>query len=152
MATLPTITRLLMADYLSQQSWIGPLLLNLNTFFDNIINALNKSLTIADNTTGDVPVLTLQVTPSAAAPVSLNWTKTNRPTALLVGNVQRYVGNPLQIDTSFVYSSAIQVQWFYQSPTNTQPKAQLQITAITGLPTAPTSANQYVLQLVAFTG
>ena len=84
MAVLPTIKRLVMQDYLTQQSWIGPLLLNLNGFMDSTVNAFNKSLTLAANTTSDVKILTLSSVPTALAPASVNWTKPNRPIAVLV--------------------------------------------------------------------
>lgn len=143
MAVLPQIRRLVIEDYKSQQAWIGPLLLNINSFMDGTFNALNKSLTIAQNTTSDIKTVTLSAVPSTTAPVSISWTKTSTPIAVHVGNVTRVDG------TSFTLTASVGVQWYFGPFNNTTVNA-LQLTNVVGI--TPTTAAQYNLQLIVFTG
>ncbi len=138
MASLPQIRRLVVEDYPSQQKWISPLLLNLNSFFDGVFNALNKTLTIVQNTTSDIKTVTLAAVPTATAPVSIGWSKTSAP-------IQVHVGNTTRIDgTAFTLTAAVQVQWAFVAPST------LQITNVVGI--TPTAAAQYQLQLLVITG
>lgn len=135
MANLPQIRRLLIEDFASQKKWISPLLLVLNSFMEAVVNALNKSLTLAANTTGDVRTVIL----AGTLPVSTTWSKPQTPTAVLVGNVQLVGGAAVSP------SAAVWVQWAMSSDGKS-----LQVTSIFGV--TPTTSNQYVLTLVCLTG
>lgn len=135
MAKLPQIRKVLLEDVKSQKSWIQPLLLSLNTFMEQMVAALNKNLTIGENTTGQVDDVTL----AGAWPVNYSWTKSQTPVAVIVGNVVRADGS------SFTLSSAVQPQWAMSADGKS-----VQISGVTGI--TPSGATQYVLTLVTLTG
>lgn len=138
MASLPPIRKLYLEDYSTQKSWIGPLLIILNTFMSSVVSALTKQLTLIDNTTSDIKTVTLAGVPTSTAPVSVSWTKQLTPIAVIVGNVKLTSG-------SFTLSSAVSVQWAMS-----QDNRSLQITNVVGI--TPTQTNQYVLTLVCIAG
>lgn len=141
MAQLPPIRKFYLEDYASQKSWIGPLLLILNQFMNAVVTALNKQLTLVDNTTSDIRVVQLSSVPTFAAPTSVAWVKSNLPVAVLVGAV-RPVGSSF---SSFVISTAIQVQWQMSADNKS-----LQVVGLTGI--TPTTSSQYSLTLVCISG
>lgn len=138
MATLPPIRKLYLEDYSSQKSWIGPLILILNTFMSATVSALTKNLTLIDNTTSDIKTITLNSVPTTTTPSSVAWTKMQLPIAVLVGNV-------ILLNQILTLSSAVQVQWQMNSSNNA-----LQITNVAGI--TPTQMNQYQLTLICITG
>ncbi len=138
MAALPPIRKLYLEDYSSQKSWIGPLLIILNTFINTVVSALTKNLTLIENTTSDIKYITLSGVPTTTAPVSVAWTKMVTPVAVMIGNIQAVSG-------SVTLSSAIQIQW--QMSSN---NSALQIINIVGI--TPTQTSQYVLTLVCIAG
>lgn len=137
MAILPQIRRLLIDDFASQKSWIEPLLLVENSFAEAVVNALNKRLSLRDNTTGDVLTLLLSAVPTTQTPASVTWQKPLQPTAVLVGNAVLAVGGPATL------TGPLGVQW--QMNGN-----QLQITNLFGV--VPTSSFQINLTLVVLAG
>lgn len=150
MAGLPPLRRLLIEDFPDQKKWIGPLLLVVNNFFEAVVGALNKSLSIVQNTTSDLKAVVLSNVPTpntsggAAGPTSVAWSKNSAPVAVLVGNVTQFTGNPLQA-TTFTLSSAVQVQW-----SMSQDGKSLQITGVAGI--TPSSSTQYALTLICIAG
>ena len=144
MASLPPIRKLYLEDYGSQKSWIGPLLIILNTFMTSVVSALTKQLTLVDNTTSDIKYATLTGVPTVTTPTTVSWTKAVTPLAILVGNVQQYTGSP-PVLTAFTLSPAVQIQW-NMSPDN----HSLQIVGVTGI--MPTQTTQYQLTLICIAG
>ncbi len=134
MAALPPIRRLLIEDFATQKKWISPLLLILNNFFEAVVNALNKNLTLADNTSGDIKKMTF----SGTLPVSVTWTKPLPPTSVIVGNCARVDG------TTVTITNAIGITWTMLNSTT------LQVTSVVGI--TPTATAQYILTLVCFQG
>jgi len=150
MASLPQLRRLLVEQFPGQKAWIGSLFTVLNAFMEAVVGALNKSLTIVDNMSGDVKYVTLSNVPTpstangAVGPTSVAWTKRSLPIAVLVANVQQLSGAPLAAQT-FALANAIQVQFAMS-----QDNKSLQITGVAGV--TPTQAIQYRLTLICFTG
>lgn len=141
MASLPPIRKLYVEDYPTQKGWIAPFLLILNTFMQAVVSSFNKSLTLVENTTSDIKVITLSVPPTANAPVSVAWTKDIRPKAVIVGNVVlRSTAN-----NTYTITDAVQVQW-QMSQTN----GSLQVVGVSGI--VPSSTDQYTLTLVCIAG
>lgn len=138
MAALPPIRKLYMEDYATQKSWIGPLLIILNTFINTVVSALTKNLTLIENTTSDIKTITLSSVPTSSLTVNIAWTKAVVPVAVLVGNVKLTSG-------AFTLSSAVQVQW-QMSPDN----KSLQIINVVGI--TPTQTSQYTLTLICIAG
>lgn len=150
MSALPPIRRLRIEDFASQKAWITPLILIYNGFVEAVVGILNKSLTITDNTTGDIKQVTLTAVPtpdtnnSAVGPTTLQWTKKSTPTAVLVANVQQLTGSP-PVGTQFTLASAVQVQWIMDSTGKV-----LKIIGVTGI--TPSVTTQYLLTLVVHAG
>ena len=65
MAALPPIRRLTREDFPGAPDWIDRLLYPINSFFDSVYTALNKTLTFADNITSQTEKIVL--TAGAAA-------------------------------------------------------------------------------------
>ncbi len=135
MGALPPIRRLLLEDFATQKEWISPLLLIFNSFTEAVVNTLNKGITVADNTTGDI----LYVTMSGTLPVSVVWRKKLPPVAVLVGNVQRTNGSTVTL------TDAVGISWAMSSDGKS-----LQVTDIAGI--TPSSSEKYVITLLAFQG
>lgn len=138
MAQLPPIRKLYLEDYPTQKGWIGPLLIILNTFMNATVSAFSRNLTLVDNTTSDIKVITLSTVPTTSAPTSVAWTKAVIPTAVILGNV-------LPTSGTLTLSSAVQIQW-QMSADNTS----LQIVGVVGV--TPSQNSQYVLTLVCIAG
>ena len=137
MSKIPQIKRLVLEDFPEQKSWIARLFLPLNTFMESVVTAFNKNLTIAGNMAGDIKVVTLSSSPSATAPFLVPWSLSASPKSIHIGKVER-------VDkAAFVLSVAPAIQWRYDS-------YGLAITNLLGV--VPTSAVQYNLTLVIFTG
>lgn len=139
MASLPPIRKLYLEDYTSQKSWIGPFLITLNTFMTSVVSALTKNLSFIENTTSDIKYITLAGVPTVNSPVSVAWTKTIAPIAVLVGSVR------LTTNASFTLTTAIQVQWQMSAS-----GSSLQIINVVGI--TPTQTTQYILTLVCIAG
>ncbi len=135
MAALPPIRRLLIEDFPTQKSWISPLLLILNTFFESVVSAFNKNLTLVDNTTSDIKTVTL----SGTLPVSVSWTKPAKPAAVLVGNVSLTSGADVTL------SAALGITWSMSDDGKS-----LQVQTVFGI--TPSTTNKYVLTLICIQG
>lgn len=135
MAKLPQLRKLLLEDFKTQKAWIQPLLLVVNNFMEAVVSSLNRNLTIAENTTGQVDTVTLDGT----WPVSFAWKGMRTPIALLIGNVQRADG------TSFTLGAAVQVQWAMSSDNKS-----VQLSGVTGI--TPSGTAQYFLTIISLTG
>lgn len=138
MASLPPIRKLYLEDFPSQKTWISPFLLTMNQFMTTVVTALSKGITLVDNTTSDIKYITLNSVPTADAPASVAWTKTQIPIAVLVGNIQTTSGTP-------VLTNAVQIQWAMSSS-----NSSLQITNVIGI--TPSDTEKYVLTLVCIAG
>lgn len=138
MASLPPIRKLYLEDYATQKSWIGPLIIILNTFMNAVVSALTKNLTLVDNSTSDIKYMVLNAVPTLTAPTSVSWTKSISPVAVIVGNTQLS-------GSTFNLSAAVQVQW-QMNATGTA----LQVTNVVGI--TPTQTNQYTLTLICIAG
>ena len=139
MASLPPLRRLLLDDFKSQKSWLGPLLLIINNFAESVVNALDKSLTIGQNSTGDFKTITLSSVPTASAPASVAWSKKAIPIAVFVGNCVQSSG------AAFTLTNAVQVQWSMSSDGKS-----LQLTNVVGI--TPSTTTNYILTLLCLTG
>lgn len=150
MASLPPIRRLQIEDFKDQKGWIGPLVVIVNNFMESVVSALNKRLSVIENTTSDIKSVTLSSVPTpssvggAVGPTFISWTKGAAPKAVLVGDVVQLTGNPLQV-TAFTLAAAVQVQWA-MSPDG----KSIQITGVAGI--TPSSQTQYVLTLLCIAG
>jgi hypothetical protein len=129
MASIPPLKRLSPEQFKDQSSWIQPLLTSINDFMERVVSALNKQLTVNENTTGAIKDVTLDGT----FPVKLAWDKP-RPSVVLVGDVQG-------LDSTFSLSTAVQVQWSFNQ------SGQLQIDAVVGI--SPTATDRYSVTLLA---
>lgn len=135
MAKLPPLRRLLLEDFSTQKAWIGTLLLVINNFMEAVVSAVNKNLTIVENTTGDIKMVTL----SGTLPVSVAWAKSLPPTAVFVGNVSLVGGATVSLTT------AIGITWSM----STDGKS-LQVNSVVGV--TPSSTQQYILTLLCIQG
>lgn len=138
MSRLPQIRRLLVEDFLEQKDWISKLFTPLNTFMDGVNSSLSRGISLRDNMAADVKVITLDSVPTAEKPARVQWSLPVNPIAVHVGNVQ----NPKY--TNFTLAAAVQVQWIYDAT------GGLRLTNVIGI--TPTTASQYILTLVIFTG
>lgn len=94
MAAIPPLRRLSTEDYRDQSKWIGPLLAQINDFFERTSTAL-RGLTIADNFAGEIKAVELDGT----FPVRLLWSQRAAPILVQVGSVERSDGRPLSTVT-----------------------------------------------------
>ncbi len=138
MAALPPIRKFYIEDYPSQKAWIGPFLLILNSFVENVVNAINNNLTLVQNTTSDIKEITLNVVPTVSAPSGISWTKAMPPKAVIIGNI---VG----VSDTLTLSAAVSIQWSMSADLKS-----LYITNIVGV--TPTDAAKIKLTLVCIVG
>ena len=138
MASLPPIRKFYIEDYPTQRPWIGPFLLTLNTFVENVVNALNNSLTLAQNTTSDIKEITLNAVPTVSAPASTSWTKAMAPQSVIIGDIEG-------IGTTLTLSSAVSIQWAMSPDLKS-----IYITNIVGV--TPTQTARIKLTLVCIVG
>lgn len=129
MARIPPLARLQLEDFPKQTEWIGRLLEPLNSFFERVTSALNKSLTITDNFLGAIKTVELNGT----WPVKVAWELPQRPVTVLVGQIVR------SDNTAFTLTDAVQVQWTFNQ------NGQLQINGVTGV--TPSSGTKYTVTL-----
>ena len=84
---LPQLRRLLAEDYPGQANWIRPMFLVLNNFMETVVDGLNRGLTVTDNMVGSILTQVFTSAPSSSSPVSIGWSQSLTPTAVLVGRV-----------------------------------------------------------------
>lgn len=104
---IPKMPRFLVEDFPSQQAWIGELLNPLNNAFEQINQALNKSLTIADNLDAE----TQEITFTGSETVSFKVSTKNRPKGVIVSNFVTVSGT--------APTAAVQPVWSYNSTDRT---------------------------------
>ena len=138
MSRLPQLKRLVIEDFQEQKSWIQKLFLVLNPFMEALVQCLNQSLTIRDNFAGDILQVTFSYVPSYSKPLIVGWSQKSKPVSIHVGNCVRVDGANV---TAFTGTIGIMWNWTDKG---------LGITSITGI--TPSTADKYVLTLVAFTG
>lgn len=128
MSQIPQKIKLLTEDF-PDQPWIEPLIRNLNQFMDEMVDAVDRKLTINDNFAGKL----IEVELDGQFPKKLAWDLADKPKSVLVGNARRSDG------TAFTLTDAIQVQWQYNAG------GQLQIDRVVGI--SPSAATKYKLML-----
>ena len=112
-----SVKRLVAEDFKDQVDWIEPLLLTVNSFMDQTVASLNKSLTVGENMAGAMKLLEV----TGVFPVRLAWDRKDRPKTVIVGNVYRADGS------GYTLSQPVTVQWGFNQ------QGQLQIDAVAGL-------------------
>ena len=130
MAKIPPIQRLSSEEFKEQAGWIEKLLAPINTYMERTTAALDRALTIGENSSG--AVLTVEL--DGTFPVRIVWPGRGRPNSVLVGNTVRSNG------TAFTLAAAVQVQWELNQ------SGQLQINSVVGI--TPTAATKYKLTLI----
>lgn len=104
---LTFLKRFLVEDFPSQQAWIGELLNPLNQAFEQLNQAMNKSLTIADNLDAE----TQEITFNGSDTVSFKVSTKNRPKGVIVSNFVTVSGT--------APTAAVQPVWSYSSTEQT---------------------------------
>lgn len=128
MAKIPTQKRISEEDFQDQKKWIGKLLNPLNTFMEQMSDALNNGLTVGENM--DAVFRTIEFT---SYPYSFKWDRKNRPASIVVGACNQ------------VLTDAPYVNWSFDSGTGT-----IKVASVTGI--TPTPASKYRLTLTIYTG
>jgi hypothetical protein len=135
---LPQIRRLLVEDFLDQKSWISKLFTPINNFMESVQTIFSRGITINDNMAGSVQSVVFNSRPTVAVPMPLKWDLNVKPTAVIVGNVQRKD----LADWFCTYTVGVQWKWDVNQG--------LRLTNISGL--APSVTDQYIITLVIFSG
>ena len=104
---LTFLKRFLVEDFPSQQAWIGELLNPLNQAFEQLSQAMNKSLTIADNLDAE----TQEITFTGSDTVTFKVLTKNRPKGVIVSNFVTVSGA--------APTAAVQPVWSYNSTEQT---------------------------------
>ena len=93
MARLPILKRLQREDFPDAPEWMDKMMYVLNTFMEGSYNAMNRSLTIADNLQGELKEFTF-TTKAAYNGTAANWTALSwnrtikaKPRACLLGQI-----------------------------------------------------------------
>ena len=134
MASIPPLRRISAEDFVDQAEWIGKLIQPLNDHMERVTNALNKGLTLEENTASKI----IDVKLDGQMPAKIAWNLRARPKTVIVGAFRRADG------VSFTITDAVQVQWSFNQ------KGELQIDTVVGI--TPTSAIKYILTLEVKTG
>lgn len=128
MALLPPINRIVKEDF-KDEPWAEKLLWPINRFFESVVQALNRNITISENMRGFVKQLTItggsypiQFTPDMPGNVT--------PTDVWVTSMRRVDGTTT--------TSAVSIDWEIAS------NSQIQINNITGL----TSGEKYIARFI----
>ena len=82
MAQLPQLKRLLIEDFPDQQEWISKLILPLNEFMQNVINALNRDLTLSDNLRANLKTLRITGSSTVSGDIYADSNVIFRPSSL----------------------------------------------------------------------
>ncbi len=134
MAKIPPIRRISTEDFKEQAGWIEKLVAPINEYFERSTGAMNRSLTVNDNLSGEIRTVEVDGT----YPLKLAWSLSARPAVVIVGNTVKSNG------TSLTLTDAVQVQWSFNQA------GQLQIDSVIGV--TPSSAVKYKLTLLILTG
>ena len=103
MAKLPSLKSLLPDNFPEQKGWIKALLVPLNKFFTEVVDALNKKLNITDNLDGEV----IEFTVDGNYPKELAWPRKQKPRIGWIGKVSRADGSDVSL------SAGISPVWIY---------------------------------------
>lgn len=134
MARLPKVTRINPEDF-SEQKFIPKLLEPINSFFSDILSALNKNLTFKENIAGDV----ITAVVDGNYPLDIQWTGKAKPIAAWIGQCREISGTHTTITT------ALYLDWEITSG------GAFRINNIAGL-TGETTDNKFSVTIVAIAG
>jgi hypothetical protein len=123
MAKLPTIKKINSEDF-PDQKWINKLTAPLNSFMEQVVDALNGNLNINDNLSGEVKTITVD-----SMPFSFKWKKKIRPVHLTVGWCDQTL------------TDAPHINWTYSD-------GMIRINSITGITPALDIKYQLTLQII----
>jgi len=126
----PSFKKILAERFPNQGQWLGGLLEPINSFFDDVVNGLNKRLTITDNFDGEIKTITANGT----YPINLAWNRASRPTDGWVTSIRRTDGSDLDTTT------AVSVFWSFNQ------EGQVVITDLPGLD--DTATKQYTIRII----
>ena len=128
MAQLPPINRIVKEDF-AEEPWAEKLLWPINRFFESVVQALNRNITISENMRGFVKQITItggeypfQFTPDLPGNAI--------PTDILLSSLRRTDGT--------VTTNAVSIDWEIAS------NSQIQINNITGL----TADERYIARFI----
>lgn len=90
MAYPPTFKRIMREDIPGAPEWIDPFILSLNQFFESTYRALNKALTLSENSNSQIKTITFTAgaTPTANAQ-RFALTMTVKPKSLHIGYIRQ---------------------------------------------------------------
>lgn len=134
MARLPRQNRIL-ADDFKDEKFMPKLLAPINSFFEDVISALNKNLTFRENMAGDI----LTVTIDGVYPLDVKWSSKARPIAAWIGSCRETSG------THVTLTSPIFLDWEMATD------GSFRINNVAGLTTA-TGENKFEINIIAITG
>lgn len=134
MAQLPNQRKILPEDFPDQKAWIPQLLSPINRFFEDVVRALNKGLTIKDNFDGELITAIID----GVYPLDINWTRPNPPKAAFIGQCREITGN----HTTF--TDPLFLDWEYTAA------GKFRINSVVGL--TASSAIKFNATIIVFTG
>lgn len=134
MGQVPQTKRLVLEDFDGQQEWIGKLVDPLNSFMQETVSLVNKSLTFGDNFNG--AVLSLVWTGSAK---SLAWKLKARPVAAWIGSIRTHPDNAAPTGLS-----AFNLVWDFTQG------GEFKVVEVPGL--SASASNPYKLTIIAVAG
>lgn len=133
MARLPDQQKIQAEDFPSEK-FMPKLLYPINRFFEEVIRALNKGLTLKENFNGDVITVTIDGT----FPLDVRWTQTSPPVAAWIGRCREVSGDHTNFtDPLFLDWEMIQL-------------GQFRINAIPGLTSSV--SNKFYVTIIAIAG
>lgn len=113
----PSFKKLIIEKFPEQAGWVGGMITPINSFMDDIVNGLNKRLTIRENLNGDI----LSFTTSGQYPIKIKWDRPTKPTIGWIGGISRVNGATIDLTT------AVTLIWSYNQ------EGQVQIDNLIGL-------------------
>lgn len=147
MARLPAFKRLVTEDFASESKWIGKLLQPINQFFANVVIALNKNLTFAENFAAQVNRVSIQIvnttdrpTYTDNFPVKYAWNLPAKPSAIWVVNA---VDN--KTASSAAITDPVYASWTYRDNV-------IILNNVTNLPASASEDSVYTVTLIGVTG
>ena len=129
MAKIPSIKSLLPEKFQGQQPWIMNLIVPLNAFMTQVVDAFNKKVNVSDNLEGDIVTFTT----AGIYPINIKWTY-GKPRIGMLCNIQREDGATVSL------ASAITPIWRYNQ------EGQIEISAVAGL--SASASDKYKISMV----
>lgn len=133
MARLPKQNKILPEDF-PKQDFMPKLAEPINRFFEDVILALNKSLTFKENMASE----TLTVIIDGVYPLNIKWVNKSRATGAWITSCREVSG------THVTFTTPLFLDW----EMNTD--GSFRINSVVGL--TATSANKFVVNIIAITG